>query len=630
MKKYCAQALILLPSLAFWILPVEGFADFSSPDISRFQNVYVSASKPAAKKKPHLDDKKQKEEEARLEAEQNLKRQRELQALAEENLKKEMEENKRKAEAEAQARIKKELELKAQAEAQARIKRELELKAQERLRKEKEEKERLEQDRKQKGLDQVELLEKYSKENEQISKILSEEKAKKKFEQSLGNSSETLYKAKQKEALRANSRLDAMIKEIRKQQTNSALPSLNQDGAALFTYVNSSGLSDDEVYLQIVGVNPDTGCQCFIVFDDKGHPICYDVEKLIDSKEFSYAVSHFPSAENKGRSLYLPSLYGARLYTSIEQQLIFEVLQNEKGEWTINAPNPLNPNDPNREIIWDKTEFTVDSNAVFINPTAVDNFSLPLFCLELGQDGTAQSGGIKVSRNLVFELLQMEFQQAGIEWSGLVSKDPSLVYSPMYAAATGKFPIDLFVSSGWIDSFKKVYSKAPLLIDASESFPIDSGGGIWKGLIDPNTSIITFERIVDEMHPKVPVQKIKLPVLTNELIGGNGPGWEIETSNALQAAFARDVSCAIDTNTLSLTEALSQAYFKSKASNFYQSNPSMPQNLEFIDHYSKVLHSFGDHKVYTIPYDDELCQSGSCSFTPSRFKAGVIFLGPIN
>jgi hypothetical protein len=407
------------------------------------------------------------------------------------------------------------------------------------------------------------------------------------------------------------------------------LPPIAKNGAALFTYVNNSGLQDSNVFIQVVGVNPKTGNQCFVKYDNQGNPTYYDVTKKENSQDFAYPLSSLQNLSPTGKYLYLPQLDGARIYTSINKKMIFLVVQNSQGVWTINAPNLLDPNDPNKNIIWDKTEFAVNPANIFINPTAVDNFSLPISCQETGKDGSSQGGGINASRQTVFANLSNTLLAAGQPWSNLISYAPSVVYSPVFAANVSLFDQDYLVTTGYIEAFKDYFSQNNFLIDASESLPVEQGGGIWQGSID-NSNILAFNRLVDAAHPPVAQVQLTLPTNISELIAGSGPSWKIEPNNVLQAVLARNLACAIDTNTLSTTEALGQKYFKTKAAVFYQLNPEMPAKLQFIDYYSKVLHSFGNHQIYTIPYDDELGQSGSASYVPQNFAAGTIVLNPIN
>jgi hypothetical protein len=413
--------------------------------------------------------------------------------------------------------------------------------------------------------------------------------------------------------------------------TSYDIPPISPSGAALFHYQNNSGIADDLVFIQVVGVDPNNGKQCFIQYDNEGNPSYFDVTASIDSSYFSYPVSYFnKNHENNQISFYLPKLLGARVYTSLHQKMTFQVIKNNRGAWTICAPNPLDPNDPNKNILWDKTEYTVDSNVVFINPTAVDDFCLPIHCQEVGTDGSSQSGGILVSRKEVFDDVNQEFLKAQGPWPLLISSSPSLIYSPIFAAAVGIFPKDYLVTSGWIDAFKKLFSTTDLIIDASESLPPNLRGGIWRGRINTKTNVITFNRDIDTKHPKIQPVQLTLPTNINELLSGSGPSWDIIAGDALQAVLARNLSVAIDTNTLSTTQALSKTYFESVSFSFYEENQSLPPELQFIDHYSKVLHSLANHQIYTIPYDDELNQSGAASYTLNTFAGGLITLNPVN
>jgi hypothetical protein len=410
-----------------------------------------------------------------------------------------------------------------------------------------------------------------------------------------------------------------------------AKPPIAPDGSAHFNYMNNSGISDSQVYISVVGVDPQTGKQCFIQYNRDGSFTYVDAKPGMNPADYSFPLSYFEkSADGKGRSIYLPEGGGMRIYTSINQPLKFGV----PSDGVITAPDPHNPGDPNASILWDKTEFNVSASAVFINPTAVDGFSLPLRVEEAGKDGTTQSGGIQgATREEVFDALVKAFEQGGPDWQRLINNNT--VFSPMDGAETGFFPQDYFVKSGWMDAFKNVFSKDPLQVDAEESVPPEKGGGIWKGTIDPATNEITFTREVDANHPPIPPIKMTLPTDTSELLSGTGPGWKMSsdpTIRTLEQAIARNISCAIDTNTLTTKASLGKSYFETcKAQgNFYEKNSEMPSSLQFIDEYSKVLHSFGDHQIYTLPYDDELEQSGAASYDPSNYSGGSIILGPLS
>ena len=55
-----------------------------------------------------------------------------------------------------------------------------------------------------------------------------------------------------------------------------------------FTYVNNSGKSDDDVFIQIIGTNPNTNLQCFIQYDKTGSPSYVDAAKGLIPGDYSY------------------------------------------------------------------------------------------------------------------------------------------------------------------------------------------------------------------------------------------------------------------------------------------------------------------------------------------------------
>lgn len=390
-----------------------------------------------------------------------------------------------------------------------------------------------------------------------------------------------------------------------------------------FTYENHSGKSDSDIYIQIIGTDPKTGQQCFIKYDSQGRPSYVDARPGLNPADYSFPLSYFPkSPDGKGHTLNLPELNGGRIYTSIGAKMPCTVNYAPKiGQYLI-CPNL------NTSLVMDKTEFTIDKGSVFFNPTAVDDFSLPISVEEQGKDGTSQKGGISsVSRQKIWQEMENEFGKAGGPWSKLISQKPPIIYSPVDAANLGIFPEDYFQKSGFMNAFSQEFSTHDLQVDAGESFP---NTGVFKGKYDPATGTMTFTGMFEGKETSV---TLKIPNTTSGLLLGNGPSWGItkgepKAIQALKSALARNISVAIDTNTLTTQAPLSKKYFIAHQKDFYKENPDMPSGLQFIDHYSKVLHSI-TRDIYTFGYDDEAGQSGGCSYAPDNFKSGTITLGPL-
>jgi hypothetical protein len=389
----------------------------------------------------------------------------------------------------------------------------------------------------------------------------------------------------------------------------AAKPPISPHGDALFSFVNNSGKT---AFIQVVGRDPVTKKDFFVKYDPDGTFVYSTAYPGEDSTPYAYPSTFFADGD-----LYLPTGDGMRLYVSIDKPVVFMV------NTTINGPDPHNPSDPNHNLLCDKIEFNIGTNAIFVNPTAVDLFALPLHVEQTDKEGKIQDGGLTVFRSMIFDDIKNAF--AGTPFASLVANGDRVVFSPKDGAATGFFPNDYFVLIGWLKAFKKLFSIDELVVDMGESFPPSNGGGIWRGLV-ANDQLV-FIRDEDDEHPKVLPVYLVIPTTVTEWIGGAGPHWNATTE--LERAMVRNITSAVETNTLAVNVPLCKSYFDSRRAYFYQYNNAVPVELQFVDLYSKVLHSYGDHNVYTYAYDDELNQSGSSTTIPSEFTSGTITLGKI-
>jgi hypothetical protein len=390
---------------------------------------------------------------------------------------------------------------------------------------------------------------------------------------------------------------------------------ISPDGDALFSLVNKSGKPDSSVFVQVVGTDPKTKKDFFIDYRPDGTFEYVFVHPGQDSKPFSFPILFFEEHD-----LYLPVGDGMRMYVSIDDKITFFV---DEQHSKINAPDPHNYSDPSNKFVWDKFEFNVSPGAVFVNPTAVDSISLPIKLYEYGKDGVTLDGGLNIDRGVIFGDLKKVFD--GTKFEKLIAPNGRIVFSPVDGSNVGLFPSDLFVTTGWLDSFKSVYSTYELSVDMSESFPPEKGGGIWRGFVKED--VLTFVRDVDDTHPKIGAVDIGIPTNVQDWLSGTGSAWKLDSD--LKRAIARNVSAAVETNTLTTTEAIGKKYFDTARRVFYTVNYLVPDTLQFINLYSKVLHGYGDHKIYTYSYDDLLDQSGACSLLPDNFASGTIEIGKV-
>ncbi len=481
-------------------------------------------------------------------------------------------------------------------------------------------------------------------------------------------------------------------------------------GSARFIYENKSGKPDDQIYIQVVGTDPITNAQCFIKYNPDGTFKYIDVPLPpgMKSEDFANRLSDFPKSGD-GRAIYLPVGGGMRLYTSLGSPIHMDTTTMVIGGKTIPCiiqPDPHIKDRAGCNMPWDKVEFNVDwgtllqnshdkvhsmddlnkilqvsniskdfpnQGVVFINPTAVDGFALPLFVDAERHGGSKtqpggtipQEGGITSSPDKVFADFRDKINHipstgnpdldAYIKksWEGLFigSGESTRLLSPMDGSSTGHFPTDFFVKTGWIDKFKSAFSSASMKIDMNES----GGNGVWEMKINPKTNEVTF---TNPGHQYSPIT-LKLPTDTQSLLSGTGKGWglpdppDTDPKISLERALVRNLSVAIDTNTLTkqsfpLKDAAGKlildsngkpivgvgtAYFKymNSIGRLCAENPEMKGGPQFINPYSSAIHGNApEGQVYAGAYSDEEGRPGAAAQRMSDFEIGHIVLGPMS
>jgi len=155
-------------------------------------------------------------------------------------------------------------------------------------------------------------------------------------------------------------------------------------------------------------------------------------------------------ANGQSTTIQLPKFSG-RVYFSYGQKLSFKIVNDGQ----LVQPAVENPSDPNRNILFNWTEYTLNDDGLWINSTQVDFFSAPY------QTGLKKSDGSILSTGR----LKTDGYQAVINalngtagWNNLVQKDGSgnvlRVLSPAHGIDAGT------ISAGIMDDYtNRVWSK---------------------------------------------------------------------------------------------------------------------------------------------------------------------------
>ncbi|MFD0312987.1 glycoside hydrolase family 64 protein [Streptomyces flavalbus] len=153
-------------------------------------------------------------------------------------------------------------------------------------------------------------------------------------------------------------------------------------------------------------------------------------------------------AAGQTKTIRIPKLSG-RIYFSYGQKLDFRLATGGLVQ-----PAVQNPGDPNRNILFNWSEYTLNDSGLWLNSTQVDMFSAPYAVGVQRADGTTVSTGRLKAGGYRAVLNGLRAQPGG--WAGLVQtrSDGTVLraLSPAYGLETGALPaavLDDYVNRVW-------------------------------------------------------------------------------------------------------------------------------------------------------------------------------------
>lgn len=148
------------------------------------------------------------------------------------------------------------------------------------------------------------------------------------------------------------------------------------------TITNNSGRSEP-VYLYDLGTELSTGRQGWADANGTFHPWPAGGNPPTPAPDASIA----GPANGRSVTIRIPKLSG-RVYFSYGQKLVFKLTTGGLVQ-----PAVQNPSDPNRNILFNWSEYTLNDAGLWINSTQVDMFSAPYAVGVKRSDGTTSSTG---------------------------------------------------------------------------------------------------------------------------------------------------------------------------------------------------------------------------------------------
>ena len=139
-------------------------------------------------------------------------------------------------------------------------------------------------------------------------------------------------------------------------------------------------------------------------------------------------------ATGRSITIRIPQFSG-RIYFSYGQKIVFKLTTGGLVQ-----PAVQNPTDPNENILFDWSEYTLNSSGLFINSTDVDFFAIPYAVGVKNTAGVTQTTGHLKSGGYTGVLNSLAAQPGG--WANLIQKAPNgsvvRALAPAHGIETGK------------------------------------------------------------------------------------------------------------------------------------------------------------------------------------------------
>ncbi|MEU5890477.1 glycoside hydrolase family 64 protein [Streptomyces sp. NPDC047461] len=278
-------------------------------------------------------------------------------------------------------------------------------------------------------------------------------------------------------------------------------------------------------------------------------------------------------AAGQSKTIRMPKFSG-RVYFSYGQKLDFRLTTGGLVQ-----PAVQNPSDPNRNILFNWSEYTLNDSGLWLNSTQVDMFSAPYAVGVQRSDGTTINTGHLKSGGYNAVLNSLRGQSGG--WAGLVQSRPDgtvlRALSPAYGLETGALPasvLDDYINRVWQKYATTTLTVTPFTDQPNTKYFGRVSGGVMNFTNSAGATVTSFQKpdasSVFGCH--------KLLDAPNDQVRG-------PISRTLCAGFNRST---LLTNP-NQPDTSSAAFYRDAVTN----------------HYARVIHDrMADGKAYAFAFDD--------------------------
>ena len=362
---------------------------------------------------------------------------------------------------------------------------------------------------------------------------------------------------------------------------------------------------------------------------------------------------------DKTNGLQIPiPIYSGRLYVSFSAPVYINIVKAKDGKINPAEPDEGNTVDPNYNTIWDKFEFTSNTdNVLYSNTTAVDFVGIPMAYSINGNDAPQEGFAIDAeAQKDPFGYLTQKFS-ADKEFSVLVGK--SRLFAPKvnsndFAPFGNKATyMDAYVKYCWNHYFTSKdiitiwnYVDVTTAENSSLATDDDGKGSKWTAegkITNSATGTLTFtiKTLVDKNGKALTVPtntfEITLPSSWDTLRQGgvfaplnslNGYLFSIDgdIKNQVSTALNRNVMHGSYMGDFDETNKDKGTIFWANRDLFYKTN-AVPAASLSVNKYGEFLHELSINKLcYALAYDDKYSRNVNLSGPLSTGKPTVMKL----
>ncbi len=352
-----------------------------------------------------------------------------------------------------------------------------------------------------------------------------------------------------------------------------------------------------------------------------------------DSRKYTYRLDSLQGYDSSTNSitLLIPNTISGRCMVSLNYKLYMPpVLSGNNINWVFQDPSVSNISDVNYDIIYDKFEFTYNKkNVMYIDPTAVDFFSIPI---SLSSSSAGSSGpSPNAKRDSLLKIVTRTLHNTPAnKWDALIIKDSGTILRITAPNLAPSFDTSYLTqtSFNYIDTLIKYYQSHILRINCAELDVVgdevfDKYGDTVSPAMDPGAYLFTSSYITNGLwiftnSPKTGspiIDTINMNIANSNNFFGPGTSPFITPNTTVISIIVKNITAAFTVSLLPAPDSmlLDSAYLSSSSYPYYQTDTLLNPPLgtgPWYNLYTQALHK-AIPQIYAFAYDDVLGQSGT-------------------